>query len=83
MLLNHYGVDLGTGGLIIQAQSRKEILTDKFVALGLRPNRIKNRDLWDIVWLGQSKMKASADLLKRKLIDRKQDESQFIEKMDL
>jgi predicted nucleotidyltransferase component of viral defense system len=70
MLLNHYGVDLGTGGLIIQAQSRKEILTDKFVALGLRPNRIKNRDLWDIAWLDQSKVKASADLLKKKLSQR-------------
>ena len=33
--------------------SREEILADKFLALAFRPNRIKNRDLWDIVWLKQ------------------------------
>ena len=53
MLRNHYGVEMGTSGLILQAQSREEILADKIVALALRPNRIKNRDLWDIVWLKQ------------------------------
>ena len=45
LLRNPYGVDMGTSGLIIQAQSREEILADKLLALVLRPNRIKNRDL--------------------------------------
>ena len=49
MLRNLYGVDLGTSGLILQAQSREEILADKVVALAWRENRIKNRDLWDIL----------------------------------
>jgi predicted nucleotidyltransferase component of viral defense system len=44
LLRNPYGVDMGTSGLIIQAQSREEILADKLLALALRPNRIKNRD---------------------------------------
>jgi predicted nucleotidyltransferase component of viral defense system len=33
MLRNHYGVEMGTSGLILQAQSREEILADKIVAL--------------------------------------------------
>ncbi|MFZ2654460.1 MAG: nucleotidyl transferase AbiEii/AbiGii toxin family protein [Victivallales bacterium] len=53
VLINHYGVDMGTGGLIIQCQTREEILLDKIFALALRLNRIKNRDLWDISWLKQ------------------------------
>ena len=53
MLRNLYGVDLGTSGLILQAQSREEILADKVVAFAFRENRIKNRDLWDMVWLVQ------------------------------
>ena len=53
VLRNFFGVEMGTSGLIIQAQSRAEILADKMVAFALRPNRIKNRDLWDICWLKQ------------------------------
>ena len=51
LLRNRYGVEMGTSGLIVQAQSREEILADKLVALALRPNRLKNRDVWDIGWL--------------------------------
>ena len=45
---------MGTGGLIIQAESKEEIFADKLIAFALRPNRIKYRDLWDIVWLHQN-----------------------------
>ena len=57
MLRNLYGIDLGTSGLILQAQSREEILADKVIALAFRENRIKNRDLWDIAWLTQQEMR--------------------------
>lgn len=70
-LLRHdYGVDLGTSGLIVQAQSREEILADKIVALALRPNRLKNRDIWDIGWLKQRTINLPVELLKKKLTDR-------------
>ena len=36
MLRNLYGIDLGTSGLILQAQSREEILADKMVAFAFR-----------------------------------------------
>jgi predicted nucleotidyltransferase component of viral defense system len=70
MLLNPYGVDMGTSGLILQAQSREEIYADKILAFALRPNRIKHRDLWDIVWLHQQGLKPRWELIPQKLQDR-------------
>ena len=68
-LLNPYGVEMGTSGLILQAQSREEIFADKLVAFALRPNRLKNRDLWDIAWLHQQQIKPALSLIKNKLND--------------
>lgn len=70
LLINPYGVDMGTTGLIIQAQSCEEIYTDKLLAFALRPNKIKYRDLWDIVWLHQQGLKPNLDLIPKKLHDR-------------
>jgi predicted nucleotidyltransferase component of viral defense system len=68
-LLNPYGIEMGTSGLILQAQSREEIFADKLVAFALRPNRLKNRDLWDIAWLHQQQIKPALSLIKNKLND--------------
>ncbi len=70
MLLNPYGVDMGTNGLVLQAQSREEIYSDKLLAFALRPNRIKHRDLWDIVWLHQQGLNPRFELIPDKLQDR-------------
>jgi len=78
MLRNPYGVDMGTAGLIVQAQSRQEILADKLVALALRPNRLKNRDLWDIAWLQQQGVELPLALLPLKLQDHHCDTSRFL-----
>jgi predicted nucleotidyltransferase component of viral defense system len=69
VLLNPYGVEMGSSGLILQAQSREEIFADKLVAFALRPNRLKNRDLWDIAWLHQQQIKPALGLIKNKLND--------------
>jgi len=69
MLLNPYGVHMGTSGLIIQAQSREEIYTDKLIAFAFR-NRIKYRDLWDIIWLHGQGLKPNLELIPHKLKDR-------------
>jgi predicted nucleotidyltransferase component of viral defense system len=71
VLHNYYGVDMGTSGLIIQAQSREEILADKLVAFALRPNRLKNRDLWDIGWLKQQNISLPLDLIPKKIGDHR------------
>lgn len=77
MLRNPYGVDMGTGGLVLQAQSREEILADKLLAFALRPNRLKNRDVWDMVWLHQQGVVLPLALVPRKLADRHYDKQTF------
>ncbi len=69
VLLNPYSVDMGTSGLILQAESREEIYADKLVAFALRPNRIKNRDLWDLAWLRQQGVQPALQLVADKLRD--------------
>jgi len=78
MLRNHYGLDMGTSGLIIRAQSREEILADKVVALAFRPNRIKNRDLWDIGWLKQQNVELPMKLVPLKVADHQRTPEEFI-----
>ncbi len=71
MLHNYYGVDMGTAGLILQVQSREEILADKFVALAFR-RRVKNRDLWDILWLQQQGVRLPVSIFPDKVKDHLQ-----------
>ncbi|PCI36500.1 MAG: hypothetical protein COB50_04605 [Thiotrichales bacterium] len=82
MLLNPYGVDMGTNGLIIQTQSREEIYADKLLAFALREGRIKHRDLWDIVWLHQQGVKPSFGLIPNKLQDRKLTQKYFFKSLE-
>jgi len=78
MLRNHYGVDMGTSTLIVQAQSREEILADKMVAFAFRANRIKNRDLWDIGWLKQNNVNLPLELIPKKIADHRRTTADFI-----
>ncbi|MHC8390113.1 nucleotidyl transferase AbiEii/AbiGii toxin family protein [Pseudomonas sp. MDT2-39-1] len=78
LLLNPYGVDMGTSGLILQAETREEIYADKIVAFALRPNRIKNRDLWDMVWLRQQGVTPQLNLIGKKLSDHHCEQDEFL-----
>lgn len=82
VLRNHYGVEMGTSGLIIQAQSMREILADKMVALAFRPNRVKNRDLWDIGWLRQQAVEVPLDLIPLKIRDHGHTSAEFVTRLD-
>jgi predicted nucleotidyltransferase component of viral defense system len=77
MLRNLYGVEMGTSGLILQAQSREEILADKIIALAFRENRVKNRDLWDIAWLVQRGVELPVSLIPLKVRDHQREETEF------
>lgn len=79
LLLNPYGVDMGTSGLIIQAQSRAEIFADKLVAFALRPNRIKHRDLWDMAWLHQQATRPQLALITNKLQDHHCPQARYLQ----
>ncbi|MFZ3111094.1 MAG: nucleotidyl transferase AbiEii/AbiGii toxin family protein [Rectinemataceae bacterium] len=81
MLRNRYGVDIGTSGLILRAQSREEILADKFIALAFRPNRIKNRDLWDIAWLERQGVALNTDLIAHKIVDHHTTTTGFLDSL--
>jgi predicted nucleotidyltransferase component of viral defense system len=69
VLLNPYGVEMGTSGLILNTESREEIFADKLLAFAMRPNKIKNRDLWDMAWLHQQAVKPELALISQKLTD--------------
>lgn len=68
-LKNHYGVDMGTNGLLIPVQSREEIFADKIVAMAFRPNKLKYRDLWDIAYLVNERVKCPTHLVAAKISD--------------
>ena len=78
MLRTLYGVDMGTSGLILQAQSREEILADKVIALAFRESRIKNRDLWDIAWLRQQGVELPVHLIPLKIEDHRRTKDEFL-----
>ncbi len=81
LLRNPYGVDMGTSGLILQAESRAEILADKLIAFVLRPNRIKHRDLWDIGWLVQQGAELPLALIPAKIKDHQRTTPDFLERL--
>lgn len=78
VLINPYGVDMGTQGLILQAQALEEIYIDKILAFALRIGRIKNRDLWDLLWLKQQGIKPAFELLRRKISDHQKIPDNFL-----
>lgn len=77
LLRNRYGIDMGTGGLIVQAESLQEIYADKWVALAFRPNRVQYRDLWDLLWMEQQSVQLNRDLVFYKLEDRTRTRTEF------
>jgi len=82
LLRNPYGVDMGTSSLIVQAESREEIFADKLVALALRPNRLKFRDLWDIGWLKQQNIDVPMQMVLSKVRDHGRSKDEFLGLLD-
>ena len=82
MLRNLYGVDLGTSGLVLRAESREEILADKVVAFAFREYRVKSRDLWDMGWLVQQGVTLPKQLIPLKVADHQREWGSFKELVD-
>ncbi|WP_273209490.1 nucleotidyl transferase AbiEii/AbiGii toxin family protein [Marinobacter subterrani] len=77
---NHYGINLGTESLIINAQTREEIFADKILAFAMRPGRLKYRDIWDMAWLTQGGIEPAYELLGHKLKDHGESADAFLER---
>lgn len=82
-LLNHYNIVVPTEGVLIPAQSLKETLADKVIALAYRARRIKPRDIWDIVWLKQRGIELSQALVDNKLQAREKCKDDFIKALQI
>jgi len=67
LLRNHYGVDMGTFGLVVRAESLRELYADKLIAFAMRPHRVKQRDIWDLYWLEQKGLVVDPALLRDKI----------------
>jgi predicted nucleotidyltransferase component of viral defense system len=77
LLANYYGVDLGTSGLIINTQSKRESFTDKIIALAFR-HRLQPRDLWDLAWLKQTTSDTSPFHLLEKIAEHGRTTEDFL-----
>ena len=82
-LLNHYNIVVPTEGILIPAQSLKETLADKVIALAYRARRIKPRDIWDIVWIKQRGIELSQALVDNKLQAREKCKDDFIKALQI
>jgi len=54
-----------------------EIFANKLIALALRPNRVKNRDVWDLFWLAERNVKTNGPLVLQKLSDHRVSAADF------
>lgn len=70
LIQNIYRINHGFESIIVQAQSLEEIYIDKIIAVALRENRLKYRDLWDIQWMHARGIQPTWSLLPLKLKDR-------------
>ena len=52
--------------------------TDKLIAFALRPNRLKYRDIWDILWLQNKGLEPKLTLILPKLKDRNCTQKHFL-----
>lgn len=77
-LKNHYGINMGTNGLLVPVQSLEEIFADKIVAMAFRPNRLKHRDLWDIAYLVDKQIECPSSLVELKIADHKQTKAELV-----
>lgn len=80
-VVGHYA-ELGgaLNNLIVIAESPREILADKIVALGAR-SFVKHRDVWDLKFLSDNGHQVDHDLVRTKLQDYRLDPEEFVERL--
>lgn len=71
LLLNYDFLPDGYSDTLILVETKDEIMADKLVSLPATQKYVRNRDIWDLVWLKQQGATMQVDLVKRKIQDYK------------
>lgn len=66
-IISHHLPSAPMAGVMISAQSLRELMADKMIAFAFRQRRIKPRDVWDIVWLHQQGVTQDETMIQEKL----------------
>ena len=66
---NYDFLPVGYGDLLVPVETKDEILADKIVALVSCRDRVRHRDIWDIVWLRRHHAQLRPDLVSLKVQD--------------
>jgi predicted nucleotidyltransferase component of viral defense system len=73
LVQRHYN-DLAPGydNIMLRVATLREIMADKILAVAGRP-AIKSRDIWDLHWLNHKNIPVDLDMIRKKLVDYKED----------
>lgn len=63
----------GYSDLLVLVETSNEIMADKLISLPSNTRYVRNRDIWDLVWLAQRGSVVDADLVRLKVGDYKHD----------
>ncbi|ECC1504593.1 nucleotidyl transferase AbiEii/AbiGii toxin family protein [Salmonella enterica subsp. houtenae] len=63
----------GYSDTLIRVETLEEVMADKLVSFPATTNRIRYRDMWDLIWLKQQGATINANLVSQKLKDYKID----------
>jgi predicted nucleotidyltransferase component of viral defense system len=66
---SNYNVTNQYSNLLINAESREEVMADKLLALPVCVKNIRHRDIWDLTWLTQNGIKPNTEWVKQKASD--------------
>lgn len=63
----------GYSDTLIRVETLEEVMADKLVSFPATTNRIRYRDMWDLIWLKQQGAKIDANMVSQKINDYKID----------
>ena len=67
--MNYQGLPDGYDQIFLHCESMNEIMADKLISLPACTSYIRNRDIWDLVWLKQKGAQVDPALIAKKIAD--------------
>jgi predicted nucleotidyltransferase component of viral defense system len=71
LIQNYQGLPDGYSNTLIPVETLDEIMADKLISLANTTKYVRNRDIWDLVWLKQKRAIINIELISRKIADYK------------